>query len=67
MPLEFKVATAVLLLIRYLVVTLRVRSIAKRVGEKSVALKYFIFDLMNPILMMCLGVIMLRKDLTAWK
>lgn len=67
MPLEFKLATFVLLLLRYIVVTLRVRSIAKRVGEKSVALKYFIFDLINPILMLCLGIIMLRKDFTAWK
>lgn len=67
MPLEFKIATLVVLLLRYLVVALRIRSIAKRVGEKGAALKYFIFDLMNPILMMCLGIIMLRKDLTAWK
>lgn len=67
MPLEFKIATAMLLLIRYFVITLRIRSIAKRVGEKSVALKYFIFDLANPILMMCLGIIMLRRDMTAWK
>ncbi len=67
MPLEFKVATIILLLLRYLIVALRIRSIAKRVGERGAALKYFIFDLMNPILMMCLGIIMLRKDLTAWK
>ena len=67
MPLEFKIATIILLLIRYLVVTLRIRSIANRVGERNVALKYFIFDLINPILMACLSIIMLRKDLTAWK
>lgn len=67
MPLEFKLATLAVLLLRYLVVVLRIRSIAKRVGEKSVALRYFIFDLINPILMLCLGTIMLNKDTTAWK
>ena len=67
MPLEFKLATLVLFLLRYLIVVLRVRSIAKRVGEQGVALRYFIFDLFNPLLMLCLHVIMLRKDPTAWK
>jgi hypothetical protein len=67
MPLEFKLVTLVLFLLRYLIVVLRVRSIAKRVGEQGVALRYFIFDLFNPLLMLCLHVIMLRKDPTAWK
>ncbi|MBR4995659.1 MAG: glycosyltransferase [Alistipes sp.] len=67
MPLEFKIAAALLLLIRYLVVTLRVRAIAKRVGEESVALRYWIFDLLNPLLMLCVRTAMLRKDSTVWR
>lgn len=67
MPLEYKLAVVVLMLLRYLFVVLRVRSIANRVGEKSVALKYFLFDLFNPLLMVALHIIMLRKDSTAWK
>lgn len=67
MPLEFKLAVLLLLLVRYLVVVLRMRSVGKRVGEKGVALRYFLFDLFNPLLMLCLGVIMLRKDYSAWK
>ena len=67
MPLEFKIAVLVLFLLRYLIVVLRIRSVAKRVGEQGVALRYFIFDLFNPILMLCLHLIMLRKDPTAWK
>ncbi len=67
MPLEFKAAVLLLLIIRYIAVVLRVRSIAKRVGEKSVALRYFIFDLVNPLLMVWLRISMLRKDSTAWK
>ena len=67
MPLEFKAAAALLLLVRYIVVVLRARSIAKRVGENGVALRYFIFDLFNPILMLCTRIALLRKDSTVWK
>ena len=67
MPLEFKAVAALLLLVRYIVVMLRARSIAKRVGEKGVALRYFIFDVANPLLMLCTRIAMLRKDSTAWK
>ena len=67
MPLEFKAAAVLLLLVRYIVVVLRARSIAKRVGEKGVALRYFIFDLFNPILMLCTRIALLRKDSTVWK
>jgi hypothetical protein len=67
MPLEFKAAAALLLLIRYLTAMLRARSIAKRVGEKGVALRYFIFDIVNPVLMLCTRIAMMRKDSTAWK
>ena len=67
MPLEYKLAVLVLALVRYLFVVLRIRAIAKRVGEKGVALRYFIFDIFNPLLMLGLRAIMLRKDETAWK
>jgi hypothetical protein len=67
MPLEFKAATLILLIARYIAVVLRARSIAKRVGEKGVALKYFIFDLFNPLMMLCARISMMSKDSTAWK
>lgn len=67
MPLEFKAAALILLLLRYLVVVLRVRSIAKRVGEKSIALRYWIFDMFNPLLMLCVRIAMLHKDSTVWR
>lgn len=67
MPLEFKAATLILLISRYIAVVLRARSIAKRVGEKGVALKYFIFDLFNPLMMLCARISMMSKDSTAWK
>ena len=67
MPLEFKAVALLLLLVRYIVVVARVRSIAKRIGERGVMLKYFIFDLFNPLLTASLRVAMWRKDSTAWK
>ena len=67
MPIEAKAVAALLLIIRYLVAMLRARSIAKRVGEKGVALRYFIFDIMNPVIMLCARIAMLQKDSTAWK
>ncbi len=67
MPLEFKLAAFLLLLVRYLVAMLRVRSVAKRVGEKGMVLRYFLFDLFNPLLMMCVRLSLMRKDDTAWR
>ena len=67
MPLEFKLGVALLLLIRYIFVAIRIRSIAKRVGVKGAALRYFIFDLFNPWLMFVVRIASLRKDTTAWK
>ncbi len=67
MPLEFKVAALLLLILRYIVVMLQAHSIAKRVGEKGVMLRYWIFDLFNPLLMLCVRVAMIRKDSTVWR
>ena len=67
MPLEFKAAVAAMLLLRYFAVVGRIYSIAKRLGERGAALRYFIFDLFNPWLMFMVRMVSLRKDTTAWK
>ena len=67
MPLEFKLAALLLLILRYIIVMLRAHSIAKRVGEKAVMLRYWIFDIFNPLLMLCVRVAMIRKDSTVWR
>lgn len=67
LPLELKLAALAMMLIRYLIVILRIRSIAKRVGEKSVALRYFIFDMFNPILMLCVRATLIKRDSTVWR
>ena len=67
LPLEVKLAAILLMLIRYLVVILRIRAVAKRVGERNTALRYFIFDLFNPILMLCVRFSLIKKDSTVWR
>ena len=67
MPLEYKAAALLLLLIRYLVALARTLSIAKRVGERKVGMRFFIFDLINPLLMLSVRMMMIRKDSSAWK
>lgn len=67
MPVEFKAAAIALLLVRCIVAAARANSIAKRAGEKKILLRYFIFDLFNPLLMMCVRVALLRKDKSVWR
>lgn len=67
LPLELKLAALILMLLRYLIVIMRVRSVAKRVGEKGVALRYFLFDLFNPILMLCVRASLIKRDSTVWR
>lgn len=67
MPLEFKAAALLLLIVRYVVAMLRARSVAKRVGESKVMLRYWIFDLFNPLLMACVRLAMIRKDSSVWR
>ena len=67
MPVEFKAAALALLLARYAVVAARIKSIAERAGEKGVVLRYFIFDLLNPLLMLCVRIALLRKDKSVWR
>lgn len=67
LPLEVKLSAILLMLIRYIAVILRVHSIAKRVGERNTALRYFIFDLFNPILMLCVRLSLIKKDSTVWR
>lgn len=67
MPLELKIAALLLFIIRYVVVLLRIRSIAKRVGEQGMLLRYALFDLFNPLLMLGAKIALLRKDETVWR
>lgn len=67
MPVEFKAAAAALMLLRYAAALYRIRSIARRVGEKDVALRFFIFDLFNPLLLAAVRLSLVRKVPEAWR
>lgn len=67
MPVEFKAAAAALVLIRYAVALYRIRSIARRVGENGVALRFFLFDLFNPLLLAAVRLSLVRKVPGVWR
>lgn len=49
LPMELKLGTIGLVLMRYLIVVWSARRTARRLGERGVALKYWIYDLFGPI------------------
>lgn len=48
LPLEFKILSALLLIVRYIVMGVANRKIAKRVGERGIAAWDPIFDFIEP-------------------
>jgi hypothetical protein len=48
MPFEVKIGVAALLLLRYLIVVWSTRRTAHKLGESSVAMRYWIFDIFGP-------------------
>jgi len=67
MPLEYKLAAAALLAVRYAVVALEVRRVAVRLGEERMAGLYFVYDLLSPLWSLALRVVLLRKDGRVWR
>ena len=67
MPLEFKAAAGVLLLLRYTMVATTISRICKRLGEQGIVAKYMLHDLFSPILSLFLSLLLLRKDPAAWR
>lgn len=67
MPFEYKLAAVALLLIRYVVVVLGVRRVARRLGEGGIVGRYLLYDLLSPLWSAALGLMMLRKDARVWR
>lgn len=67
MPLEYKAAVALLVLLRYVVVAVEVRRIAQRVGERGIAWCYFIYDLLSLPGAILVRLMLLRKDKRVWR
>ncbi len=67
MPWEYKVAAAVILLVRLAAVLFAVRRIARRLGERGLWLRYPLYDLLSPLYegLMCL--VEVRKDDRVWR
>ena len=56
MPWEYAAAAGALALVRYAVVAIQVRRIARRLGERGLVARYFLYDLL-----------LLRKDQRVWR
>ena len=67
MPLEYKLTAAGVLAVRYAIVAVEVRRIARRLGEEGIVLRYFLYDLLSPLWAAALGVLLLRRDDRVWR
>lgn len=67
LPGELKIAAGVLVAVRYLIVALEVRRIARRLGERGLAGSYFLYDLFSPLLSLLVALTLLRKDPRVWR
>ena len=67
MPFEFKIAALALLVIRFLIVAIEVRRIARRLGESGMMGRYFVYDLLSPLWALALSVMLMRKDDRVWR
>ncbi len=67
LPLEVKIAVALLFVIRAVVVSLTIKKIAKRMGEGSVVMRYGLVDLLNPLYTMAMDLsLRLRGNTKVW-
>lgn len=67
MPWEYAAAAGALALVRYAVVAIQVRRIARRLGERGLVARYFLYDLFGPLFAALLALMLLRKDQRVWR
>ncbi len=67
MPLEYRLAAAVILLIRYAVVAWSVKRVADRLGERGIMARYPLFDVAGPIVSIFIDLLLIRKYPSAWR
>jgi len=67
MPDEVRIAAAALLLLRFAAVVWSVRRIARRLGERGMAARYALYDLLGLCCALLLKVLLLRKDERVWR
>lgn len=67
LPLYFKIAAGVVLLLRYLFVIWEVRRISRRLGEHGLVRCYYIYDLLSPFWSVLMSLMLLRRDDRVWR
>jgi len=67
MPLEYKLAAAALVLLRYGAVFATFWRITRRLGEKGLRGAYFLYDLLSPFYEMLVALLCLRRDDRVWR
>ena len=55
MPFEVKIAVAVLMLLRYVIVLLSSYRVGRKLGERGIASKYWIYDIAGPVIEWIIG------------
>lgn len=55
MPFEVKIAVACLVLLRYLIVLLTSYRVGRKLGERGIASKYWIYDIVGPVIEWVIG------------
>ena len=66
LPFELKIAALILALVRYLIVLLSTRKSAEKFGEKDIMLKYWIYDLIGPVIDFIIGLKQSNNSPKAW-
>ncbi|MDE6500381.1 MAG: glycosyltransferase, partial [Rikenella sp.] len=67
MPLEFRLAVLIALLLRSAAVVWQVRRLSRRLGETGLVGLYFVYDLLSPLGALALSLSLLRKDTRVWR
>ncbi len=67
LPLEVKGLIILLLGLRVLFMLLSVKKVAARVGERKMVGRYILFDLLNPLFLLYMRLVMLRRDKRVWR
>lgn len=67
MPLEVALAAAALVILRYIVVVYVARRVARKLGERNVAWRYWIYDLLGPAVEWLIATHRSQKCASAWR
>lgn len=67
MPLEVKLMVALLMLLRYVIILIATRPVARKLGVKGVLLGYWIYDILGPIVELFIGMGRRVERIMTWR